>query len=129
METVVRKNIQFSVWDVGGQDEIRSLWRHYFLNTQALIFVVDSNDINRMNEARTELWNVLEAKELSQIPVLILANKQDLPSSLSADEVGAHMNLTQITDHPCHVQPACATTGEGLEEGIEWLADRLKEKK
>ena len=129
VETVIRKNIQFSVWDVGGQDQIRSLWRHYFLNTQALIFVVDSNDVNRIKEARIELWNVLEARELSEIPVLVLANKQDLPSALSADEISGHLELSKISDHPWHVQPACATTAEGLEEGIEWLAEKLKEKK
>jgi len=44
VETVEYKNISFTVWDVGGQDKIRPLWRHYFQNTQGLIFVVDSND-------------------------------------------------------------------------------------
>jgi ADP-ribosylation factor protein 1 len=65
VETVSRKNVTFSVWDVGGQDQIRGLWRHYFLNTQAVIFVVDSNDNNRLKEARDELWKVLESPEVS----------------------------------------------------------------
>ena len=90
--------------------------------------MVDSNDVNRIKEARTELWNVLEAKELIDTPVLILANKQDLPSALSTDEVSAHLELSKISDHSWHIQPACATTGEGLEEGIQWLADKLKDK-
>ena len=64
VETVSRKNVTFSVWDVGGQDQIRGLWRHYFLNTQAVIFVVDSNDNNRLKEARDELWKVLESPEV-----------------------------------------------------------------
>ena len=55
VETVEYKNISFTVWDVGGQDKIRPLWRHYFQNTQGLIFVVDSNDRERINEARDEL--------------------------------------------------------------------------
>lgn len=55
VETVEYKNISFTVWDVGGQDKIRPLWRHYFTNTQGLIFVVDSNDSERLNEASQEL--------------------------------------------------------------------------
>ena len=55
VETVEYKNISFTVWDVGGQDKIRPLWRHYFTNTQGLIFVVDSNDRERMSEAAAEL--------------------------------------------------------------------------
>merc|ERR1712137_696793 len=81
VETVSRKNVTFSVWDVGGQDQIRGLWRHYFLNTQAVIFVVDSNDQNRLKEARDELWKVLESPELTSAVVLVFANKQDLPNA------------------------------------------------
>eukprot|EP00343_Euplotes_focardii_P006832 CAMPEP_0205821276 /NCGR_PEP_ID=MMETSP0206-20130828/6319_1 /ASSEMBLY_ACC=CAM_ASM_000279 /TAXON_ID=36767 /ORGANISM="Euplotes focardii, Strain TN1" /LENGTH=178 /DNA_ID=CAMNT_0053116633 /DNA_START=116 /DNA_END=652 /DNA_ORIENTATION=- len=129
VETVTRKTIQFSVWDVGGQDQIRGLWRHYFLNTQAVIFVVDSNDVNRMKEARLELWKVLESPELAGAVVLVFANKQDLPNALSAEEVANSLEMNKITTHPWHVQPACATDGEGLDDGIDWLAERIKEKK
>ncbi|KAE9597984.1 putative small GTPase superfamily, ARF/SAR type, P-loop containing nucleoside triphosphate hydrolase [Lupinus albus] len=59
VETVEYKNISFTVWDVGGQDKIRPLWRHYFQNTQGLIFVVDSNDRDRVVEARDELHRML----------------------------------------------------------------------
>ncbi|EDM04598.1 ADP-ribosylation factor 1, isoform CRA_c [Rattus norvegicus] len=62
VETVEYKNISFTVWDVGGQDKIRPLWRHYFQNTQGLIFVVDSNDRERVNEAREELMRMLAVK-------------------------------------------------------------------
>merc|ERR1719229_1168052 len=59
VETVDYKNISFTVWDVGGQDRIRPLWRHYYMGTNAIIFVVDSNDRERMEEAREELWKML----------------------------------------------------------------------
>mmetsp|Transcript_8455 Transcript_8455/g.21350 ORF Transcript_8455/g.21350 Transcript_8455/m.21350 type:complete len:184 (+) Transcript_8455:218-769(+) len=129
VETVSRKNITFSVWDVGGQDQIRGLWRHYFLNTQAVIFVVDSNDVTRLKEARDELWKVLESPELATAVILVIANKQDLPNALSSEEVGNGMDLNKITTHPWHIQPACATNGEGLDEGIDWLAEKIKEKR
>jgi ADP-ribosylation factor protein 1 len=75
------KNIQFTVWDVGGQDKIRPLWRHYFQNTQGIIFVVDSNDRDRVVEAREELQRMLNEDELRDAILLVFANKQDLPVS------------------------------------------------
>jgi len=129
VETVTRKNITFSVWDVGGQDQIRGLWRHYFLNTQAVVFVVDSNDGTRIKEAREELWKILESPELAGAVILVLANKQDLPNAQSADEITNGLELSKITTHPWHVQASCATTSAGLEEGFDWLADRIREKK
>lgn len=81
VETVEYKNIQFTVWDVGGQDKIRPLWRHYFQNTQGIIFVVDSNDRDRIVEAREELQRMLNEDELRDAILLVFANKQDLPVS------------------------------------------------
>lgn len=129
VESVTRKNLTFSVWDVGGQDQIRGLWRHYFLNTQAVIFVVDSNDTNRLKEARDELWKVLESPELTGAIILVLANKQDLPNALPANEIGNGLDLARISSHSWHVAATCATTGDGLDESFDWLADRIKEKK
>merc|ERR1712107_259532 len=82
VETVEYKNISFTVWDVGGQDNIRPLWRHYFQNTQGVIFVIDSNDRDRIGEARDELHRMLNEDELRDAVLLVFANKQDLPQSM-----------------------------------------------
>lgn len=126
VETVQHKNCTFSVWDVGGQDQIRGLWRHYFLNTQAVIFVVDSNDTNRLREAREELHKVLESPELSSAILLVFANKQDLPNAMSPEEITNGLEMQSISSHPWHVQRACATDGDGLDEGFNWLAEQVK---
>merc|ERR1712230_156152 len=73
--TVEYKNISFTVWDVGGQDKIRPLWRHYYQNTQGVIFVVDSNDRDRIEDAREELHKILQEDEMRDAVLLILANK------------------------------------------------------
>lgn len=129
VETVTRKNLTFSVWDVGGQDQIRGLWRHYFRNTQAVIFVVDSNDNARFQEAQDELFRVLESPELTKAILLVLANKQDLPNAMSVEKITQTLELSRITTHPWYIEGTCATSGQGLDNGFDWLADRLNEKK
>ncbi|TMS09815.1 ADP-ribosylation factor 1 [Larimichthys crocea] len=109
VETVEYKGISFTVWDVGGQDKIRPLWRHYFQNTQGLIFVVDSNDRERCAEAAEELKRMLSEDELRDAVVLVFANKQDLPNAMNAaeltDKLGLHELRGRKLVHPgdlCH---------------------------
>merc|ERR1712025_1505881 len=87
VETVEYKNISFTVWDVGGQDKIRTLWRHYYQNTQGLIYVIDSNDEARFEDAKQELTKMLSEDELRDAVLLVFANKQDLPKAKTAAEV------------------------------------------
>ncbi|XP_006870158.1 PREDICTED: ADP-ribosylation factor 3 isoform X2 [Lipotes vexillifer] len=110
VETVEYKNISFTVWDVGGQDKIRPLWRHYFQNTQGLIFVVDSNDRERVNEAREELMRMLAEDELR-------------------DAITDKLGLHSLRHRNWYIQATCATSGDGLYEGLDWLANQLKNKK
>ncbi|KAL8895594.1 MAG: hypothetical protein Q9192_003543 [Flavoplaca navasiana] len=144
VETVEYKNIQFTVWDVGGQDKIRPLWRHYFQNTQGIIFVVDSNDRDRVVEAREELQRMLNEDELRDALLLVFANKQDLPNAMNAAEITDKLGLHslrqrawvrwQITRYLAviglqrqqYIQSTCATSGDGLYEGLEWLSNSLR---
>ena len=125
VEQVDYKNISFTVWDVGGQDKIRPLWRHYYQNTEGLIFVVDSNDKDRIDAAREELQKMLQEDELKDSFVLVFANKQDLPNAMSAPEVTEKLGLHNLRMRKWYIQAACATTGDGLYEGLEWLKDTL----
>lgn len=128
VETVQYKNICFTVWDVGGQDKIRPLWRHYFQNTQGLIFVVDSNDRERVVEAEKELQNMLTEDELKDAVILIFANKQDLPNAMTAAELTEKLKLNTLRNRRWYIQAACATQGEGLYEGLDWLSNELVKK-
>jgi len=128
VETVQYKNIHFTVWDVGGQDKIRPLWRHYYQNTQAVIFVVDSNDRERVGEAAEELQKMLREDELREAAVLVLANKQDLPNAMSVAEVTDKLGLHSMRNRKWYIQATCATSGDGLYEGLDWLAHTLQGK-
>merc|ERR1712176_1585067 len=121
VETVEYKNISFQVWDVGGQDKIRKLWRHYYLGTQGAIFVIDSSDRDRIEDAREELTKMLSEEEMRDAALLVLANKQDLPHALSTSEVSDKMGLHALRSRRWFIQSACATTGDGLFEGLDWL--------
>ena len=225
VETVEYKNISFTVWDVGGQDKIRPLWRHYFQNTQGLIFVVDSNDRDRAGEARDELHRMLnevreggeggggrggagggagarratwgwdvdwiarrrrvggggpgakresrgekrqtaaaapnrnpdqpratphpppppsplirhrdpantqniqqnnqpnQQDELRNAVLLVFANKQDLPNAMTAAEITDKLGLHSLRQRQWYIQSTCATSGEGLYEGLDWLSN------
>ena len=128
VETVEYKNISFTVWDVGGQDKIRLLWRHYYQNTQGLIFVVDSNDRDRIDDAREELHKMLSEEELREAVLLVFANKQDLPGAMTTPEVTDKLGLHTLRGRTWYIQATCATTGDGLYEGLDWLSKNVPSK-
>jgi len=129
VEEIAYKNLRMTVWDVGGQDKIRPLWRHYYQGSHALIYVIDSADRDRVAEAKRELHKILESDELEGIPVLVLANKRDLPCAFGASEIMTKLDLNLLKGHSWFVQETSATSGEGLYEGLNWLADILTKKK
>lgn len=76
----------------------RPLWRHYYQNTDALIFVVDSNDRDRLPECKDELWRFTQEDELKDCVLLVLANKQDLPNAMTTQEITDKLELNSIID-------------------------------
>ncbi|OQV18717.1 ADP-ribosylation factor 6 [Hypsibius exemplaris] len=126
VETISFKKFRMSVWDVGGQDKIRPLWRHYYTGTQGLIFVIDSSDTDRIEEARQEFHKIINDREMVDAIVLIFANKQDLPGALKPYDLQERLGLTRLQNRIWYVQPCCAATGDGLLEGLTWLTSNYK---
>ncbi|XP_071485765.1 ADP-ribosylation factor 1-like 2 [Diadema antillarum] len=122
-------NVTLCVWDVGGQQKVRALWQHYFCETHGLVFVVDSADKARLWEARDELMRALTNPYMTPgIPVVVLANKQDLPGALSASEITDIMDLKRLSpNHPWYVQPTQGNTGVGLHDAFKVLARMVKQ--
>ena len=129
VETVEYKNISFTVWDVGGQSKIRALWAHYFQDTQGIIYVVDSNDPTRIEESKEVLESVLEDDRLRDAALLVFANKQDMPGVMTTSEVTSKLGLHNFRDRQWFIQSTCAVNGEGIVDGLEWMATTLKNKK
>ncbi|CAF1103763.1 unnamed protein product [Adineta steineri] len=125
VETVILDRVHFTVWDVGGQDKIRPLWRHYFTGSQGLIFVVDSTDYERMDEARRELEKILNDREMRNVSLLLLCNKQDVAGSMQPDEIRQALRLDKFV-RPYAIIPCSALNGSGLTEGLTWLSEHCK---
>jgi len=129
IETINYKNIKFQVWDLGGQTSIRPYWRLYYTNTDAVIYVVDSADPDRLGISKEELFSMLLEEELKGSVLLVFANKQDLPGALSPTAVTEGLGLTNIKNRQWAIFGCSAVKGDGLFEGLEWLSDALKSRK
>lgn len=129
VETVTYKNIKFQVWDLGGQTSIRPYWRCYYPNTQAVIYVVDSCDTDRLGTSREEFHAILEEEELKDAVILVYANKQDLPGALDDAGVAEGLGLSEIKNRDWSIFKTSATKGDGIFEGLDWLSNMLNTKR
>jgi len=125
VERVEYKNLKMTIWDIGGQDRLRPLWRHYYENTNGVIFVVDSCDRTRVKIARDEIAKMMAEPALQGAKLCVFANKQDMPNALSGSELVDQLELRNLKTQ-WFVQPTSAVSGAGLYEGLDWLATVLK---
>uniref|UniRef100_A0A6B2LJA3 ADP-ribosylation factor n=1 Tax=Arcella intermedia TaxID=1963864 RepID=A0A6B2LJA3_9EUKA len=142
IETTHVKDLTLISGDVGGADKLRPLWRHYFQNASGIIFVVDCRNHERLEQVAEELIRIFSEVVLNGVPFLIFANKQDLKGALTPYQLACELGLrnplmndpiqmeSKIRNnlalhfegrHWC-IQPSCAISGVGLQEGIHWLA-------
>ena len=124
-----RKNVILTIYDVGGQDYLRPLWRYYYHGAEGFIFVVDSNDLSRMEEARREINKIVTEDEHKDTVLLIFANKQDLPSALSVADITDRLQLHCLRNASWRIQATSAATGDGLVDGLDWLIAQSKNAK
>lgn len=121
VEEITYKNIKMVMWDIGGQESLRTSWVTYYTNAKALIMVIDSTDVERLNVVSEEMTKIFQSEILQDASILIFANKQDCKGALSAAEITEKLNLTSIKDRNWHIQACCALTGDGLYDGLDWI--------
>ena len=130
VEVVTHENVTFEVWDVGGQQSLRNAWPSYYNSADSVVLMVDSTDRARMHLCKKELERlVVESEGMrsnSECCVLVFANKQDLPDAMTVVELTEVLGLDKITSRDWHVQACCALTGDGLREGLAWIANKVK---
>lgn len=120
--------LKAQVWDLGGQQSIRPYWRSYYQEQEAVIFVVDSCDHERMQIAKRELMSIIEEEELKNAVVCVFANKQDMPQAMTTADIAEAMGLSSIVDKKWTIIATSALRGDGLKEGFEWISDSVQAK-
>ncbi|KAM9378668.1 ADP-ribosylation factor-like protein 14 [Phaethornis superciliosus] len=124
----IEKDFTLTFWDVGGQEKMRQVWCHFLEDTDGLLYVVDSSDKQRLEESKKEFAFVLKNECLKSVPVVVLANKQDLPGALNAEEITRRFHIKKYcSDRNWYVQPCCAIRGEGLSEALQRLTAFAKQ--
>ncbi|XP_004644203.1 ADP-ribosylation factor-related protein 1 isoform X1 [Octodon degus] len=110
-------------WDLGGQEELQSLWDKYYAECHGVIYVIDSTDEERLSESKQAFEKVVSSESLDGVPVLVLANKQDVETCLSIPDIKTAFSdcTCKIGRRDCLTQACSALTGKGVREGIEWM--------
>mmetsp|Transcript_59084 Transcript_59084/g.93547 ORF Transcript_59084/g.93547 Transcript_59084/m.93547 type:complete len:213 (-) Transcript_59084:99-737(-) len=128
VETLHWGKLRLILWDIGGQEQLRKIWTFYCHGTNGLIFVVDSSDRERLKVVKDEVEKMLQREELAKAVLLFLANKQDLANAMSVEEIIEKLDLEKLcSNRKWFVQSSVATTGDGVFEGLDWLARTLGE--
>ena len=129
VEKFQTKSLVFNAFDMSGQGRYRNLWEHYYKECNGIIFVIDSSDKLRLAVAKDELNLILEHEHLKnrRVPILFFANKMDLKEALSSVMCSKGLELDKIRNKPWHICATNAINGDGLEEGIVWLSEQIKE--
>ena len=120
----------FDLWDVGGLERTRPLWRSYTRNTDLIFFVLDSADSERLDEAKLELQSVIKLTEKFDVPIIVIANKQDLPSAVSLDKISTQLGINKAgRSQPLSLKSSCGITGEGLEHVLQEVKQTVQKRR
>ncbi|CCX30611.1 Similar to ADP-ribosylation factor-like protein 3; acc. no. Q02804 [Pyronema omphalodes CBS 100304] len=121
-------SVYLKLWDIGGQSTLRKLWKSYYSSAHAIVFVIDSTDLPRINSEVVEvLREVIESEETEGVPILVLANKQDRDESLEIAELKEVVMpvVVELGARDSRVLPVSALEGQGVREAVEWLRTRV----
>ncbi|KAF9198127.1 ADP-ribosylation factor-like protein 8B-A [Haplosporangium sp. Z 27] len=124
MRKVTKGNVTMKLWDIGGQPRFRSMWERYCRGVNAIVFVIDAADHDKLDAARTELRSLLDKPQLAFIPVLVLGNKNDLPGALTVDQIVEVMNLKQIANRDVSCYSISAKNQVNIDITLQWLTKK-----
>lgn len=128
MRKITKGRVTMKVWDIGGQPRFRSMWERYCRGVNAIVFVVDAADLNKLDTARNELRNLLEKPQMAGIPVLVLGNKNDLPNAVTAEQLAEKLNLTAISTQEVSCFSISAKNQTNIDVTLQWLMKHAAKK-
>lgn len=122
-------NAKLVFWDLGGQPGLRSIWEKYYEEAHAVIYVIDAACPSKFEDSKSALEKVLRHEDLQGAPLLVLANKQDLPEAVSAEELSRYLDLKKLDERVYMFEAVSGYDGMGIKESVEWLVDIMERSK
>ncbi|XP_034442523.1 ADP-ribosylation factor-like 8Bb [Hippoglossus hippoglossus] len=129
MRKVTKGNVTIKIWDIGGQPRFRSMWERYCRGVNAIVYMVDAADREKIEASRNELHNLLEKPQLQGIPVLVLGNKRDLPNALDEKQLIERMNLSAIQDREICCYSVSCKEQDNIDITLQWLIQHSKSRR
>ncbi|PAA84149.1 hypothetical protein BOX15_Mlig020388g3 [Macrostomum lignano] len=128
MRKITKGSVTIKLWDIGGQPRFRSMWERYCRGVNAIVYMVDAADADKLEAARNELHNLLDKPQLQGIPVLVLGNKRDLQGSLNERQLIERLSLDGITDREICCYSISCKEKENIDITLQWLIQHSKSK-
>ncbi|XP_042572385.1 ADP-ribosylation factor-like protein 13B isoform X5 [Cyprinus carpio] len=125
---------EVTIFDLGGGKRIRGIWKNYYSESYGVVFVVDSSDVQRIQETRDTMAEVLRHPRIAGKPVLVLANKQDQDGALAEADIIETLSLEKLVNENkclCQIEPCSAVLGYGkkvdksIKNGLNWLLNNI----
>ncbi|KAK8964875.1 ADP-ribosylation factor 3 [Platanthera guangdongensis] len=122
-------NAKLVLWDLGGQVGLRTIWEKYYEEAHAIVYMIDASCPSSFEDSKSALEKVLRHDDLRGAPLLILANKQDLPDAVSSEELARYLDLKELGERLYLFEAVSAHDGMGIKYAIEWLVDAMERSK
>ncbi|NP_775379.1 ADP-ribosylation factor-like protein 13B [Danio rerio] len=125
---------EVTIFDLGGGKRIRGIWKNYYSESYGVVFVVDSSDVQRIQETRDTMAEVLRHPRIAGKPVLVLANKQDQDGAMAEADIIETLSLEKLVNENkclCQIEPCSAVLGYGkkvdksIKNGLNWLLNNI----
>ncbi|KAJ4832786.1 hypothetical protein Tsubulata_002503 [Turnera subulata] len=129
LANIEASNRKIIFWDLGGQPGLRPIWEKYYEESHAVIYVIDASCPSRFEDSKSALEKVLRHDDLQGAPLLILANKQDLPGAVSAEELARYLDLKKLDERVFMFEAVSGYNGLGIKESVEWLVEVMERSK
>ncbi|OAF64615.1 ADP-ribosylation factor-like protein 8, partial [Intoshia linei] len=129
MRKVSKGNVNIKIWDIGGQTRFRSMWERYCRGVDAIVFMVDATNHEKIIEARNELGDLLNKPQLRRIPLLILGNKNDLNGAMDKETLIEKMGLSSYEDRDICCYSISCKSKNNIDITLKWLLSYSKYKK
>nr|XP_006122662.2 ADP-ribosylation factor-like protein 8B [Pelodiscus sinensis] len=126
MRKITKGNVTIKVWDIGGQPRFRSMWERYCRGVNAVVYMVDAADLEKVEASKNELHSLIDKPQLHGIPVLVLGNKRDLPGALDEKQLIEKLNLSAIQDREICCYSISCKEKDNIDITLQWLIQHSK---